>query len=108
MAWESGGWAPGAAHGPPGGPVRSLEAALEVAEPVAAALDVEEVAAVQEAVEEGGGHDLVAGQDLGPVLDRLVRKLCCQVHSSLRLRKKRSIIPFCSGVYGVMNSCCSR
>jgi len=28
----------------------------------------------------------------------------CQVHTSLRLRKNRSIIPFCSGVHGVTNS----
>jgi hypothetical protein len=25
-------------------------------------------------------------------------KLCCQTHSSFRLRKKRSMMPFCSGV----------
>ena len=35
-------------------------------------------------------------------------KLCCQTHSSFKLRKKRSMIPFCSGVDGVMNSCASR
>ncbi len=34
---------------------------LEVAEPVAAALDVEDVGAVEQAVEDGGGQDLVAG-----------------------------------------------
>jgi hypothetical protein len=26
-------------------------------------------------------------------------KLCCQTHSSFRLRTKRSMIAFCSGVY---------
>ena len=34
-------------------------------------------------------------------------RLCCQTHSSFKLRKKRSTSPFCSGVYGVMSSCCS-
>ena len=29
-----------------------------------------------------------------------VWNVCCQTHSSLRLRKKRSMMPFCSGVYG--------
>ena len=29
-------------------------------------------------------------------------KLCCQTHSSFRLRKKRSMIMFCSGVYGAL------
>jgi len=29
---------------------------------------------------------------------------CCQMHSSFSDRKKRSIRPFCSGVYGVVNS----
>jgi hypothetical protein len=48
-----------------------------------------------------------------PRLHRLPRlgevvNACCQTHSSLRLRKNRSIMPFCSGVYGVMNSCGSR
>jgi hypothetical protein len=32
-------------------------------------------------------------------------KFVSQTHSSLRLRKKRSMTPFCSGVYGVMYSC---
>lgn len=37
-----------------------------------------------------------------------LEKLCCQVYSSFRLRKNRSMSPFCSGVYGLMNSCFSR
>ena len=45
---------------------------LEVAETVAAALDVEDVAVVEEPVEDGGGEDLVAGQEFGPVLDAFV------------------------------------
>jgi hypothetical protein len=34
---------------------------------------VDDVHVVQEAVEDGGGEDLVAGEDLGPVADVLVR-----------------------------------
>jgi hypothetical protein len=32
----------------------------------------------------------------------------CHTHSSLRERKNRSMSPFCSGLYGVMNSWRSR
>ena len=52
--------------------VGELQRVLEVAEPVAAALDVEDVGAVEQAIEEGGGQDLVAGEELGPVADALV------------------------------------
>ena len=31
----------------------------------------------------------------------------CHTHSSFRLRINRSTKPFCSGLYGVMSSCCS-
>lgn len=51
---------------------RSLHEFLEASEPVGSALDVDDVTAVQDAVEEGGGHHHVAGQHLRPVLDRLV------------------------------------
>ena len=34
------------------------------------------------------------------------RKFCSQTHSSFSVRITRSTTPFCSGVYGVMNSCC--
>src|SRR5262249_39056841 len=50
----------------------SLGRGLELAEPIAATLDVQHVAAVQEAVEQRRGHDLVASQDLGPLLHGLV------------------------------------
>lgn len=45
---------------------------LELPQPVASALDVEDVAVMQEPVEDGGGQDLVAGEDLRPGLDALV------------------------------------
>lgn len=41
-----------------------------------------------------------------PRLNRLERVLLDTLF--LRLRKNRSMIPFCSGVDGVMNSCCNR
>ena len=47
---------------------RSLDQPLEVTEPVGSALDIEHMAAVEQAVEQRGGHDLVVGEDLGPVL----------------------------------------
>ncbi len=40
--------------------------------PVAVAADVDDVAAVEQTVQEGGGHDLVV-QDLAPALEALVR-----------------------------------
>ena len=52
--------------------VGELQRLLEVPEPVAAALDVEDMGAVEQAVEDGGGQDLVAGEELGPVADALV------------------------------------
>ena len=45
---------------------------FQVPEPVAATLDVEDVAVVQKAVQNGRGEDLVAGQDLGPVSNALL------------------------------------
>ena len=48
-----------------------LEGVLEIAKPVTAALDVEHVGAVQQAIEDRGGEDLVAGEQLGPVADAL-------------------------------------
>src|SRR5688572_24807880 len=57
-----------------GSGVGELERFLEVAEAVAAALDIENVGAVQQAVEDGGSQDLVAGEQLGPVADALVRR----------------------------------
>ena len=50
-----------------GGSGRALEEPVEVAQPVAAAVDVDDVHVVEQAVEDGGGEDLVAGEDLGPV-----------------------------------------
>jgi hypothetical protein len=47
---------------------------FEFAQPVAAAADVEDVAAVEQPVEDRGGEDLVAGQDLRPVADAFVRR----------------------------------
>jgi hypothetical protein len=47
--------------------VGELERVLEVAEAVAAALDVEDVVAVQQADEDGSGQDLVAGVMLPPM-----------------------------------------
>ncbi len=47
------------------------ESFLEVAQAIAAALDVEDVRAVQQAIENGGGQHLVPGQKLGPVADTL-------------------------------------
>ena len=41
-----------------------LESVFKVAEAVAAALDVEHVSAVQQAVEDGRGQNLVAGEKL--------------------------------------------
>lgn len=50
----------------------ALEGLLEVAQSVAAALDVEDMGAMQQPVEDGGGQHLVAGQQFGPVADTLV------------------------------------
>ena len=52
--------------------VSQADGLLQVAQPVAAALDVEDVAVMEQPVEDGGGQHLVAGQQLGPVLDALV------------------------------------
>lgn len=41
-------------------------------QPEAATVDVNDVDVVEQPVEDGGGEDLVAGEDLGPVLDVLV------------------------------------
>ena len=51
---------------------RALDGLFEVAEPIAATLDVEHVTVVQQSIEDGGGEDLVAGEHLGPVADALV------------------------------------
>ena len=42
--------------------VCQLEGVLEVPEPVASALDVEDMSAVQQPVEDGGGQNLIAGE----------------------------------------------
>ena len=49
-----------------------LEEAVELAQAVAAAVDVDDVHVVKEAVEDRRGEDFVAGEDLGPVPDVLV------------------------------------
>ena len=46
-----------------------VEDLVQVFQPVAATFDVENVALVQEAIEDGGRHDLVAGENFWPVLD---------------------------------------
>ena len=46
--------------------------AVDLLEPVAAVVDVDDVYVVQQAVEDRGGEDLVAGEDLGPVAHVLV------------------------------------
>ena len=45
---------------------------FEVSESVASAFDVEDVAVVEESVEDGGGEDFVAGEEFGPVADAFV------------------------------------
>jgi hypothetical protein len=50
----------------------SLQHPLEVPQAVRATLDVEDVTAMQQAIEQSRRHRLVAGEDLGPVLDRFV------------------------------------
>jgi hypothetical protein len=52
---------------------RHSQRLFQVAEPVAAPLDVEDVGAVQEPVEDRGREHLVAGQQFGPVAHALVR-----------------------------------
>ena len=47
-----------------------------LAHPVAIAADVDDVAMVQESVDERGGHDFVT-QDFAPVLEALVRRQHC-------------------------------
>jgi len=49
-----------------------LEEFLEILEPVGSATDVEDNTAMEKSVEDRGGHCLVAGEDPGPFLDRLV------------------------------------
>lgn len=48
------------------------EQPIELAEAVGAAVDVDDVHVVEQAVEDGGGEDFVAGEDLGPVAHVLV------------------------------------
>ena len=48
------------------------EEAVDLSEPVAAAVDVDDVYVVRQAVEDRGGEDLVADEDLGPVAHVLV------------------------------------
>ena len=48
------------------------EEAVDLSEPVAAAVDVGDVYVVQQAVRDRGGEDLVAGEDFGPVAHMLV------------------------------------
>jgi hypothetical protein len=43
------------------------EQAIELPEPVAAPVDGDDVDVVQQAVEDRGGEDLIAGEDFGPV-----------------------------------------
>jgi hypothetical protein len=45
---------------------------LEMAQPVAVALDVEDMGAVEQAIEDGGCQHLVAGKQFCPVADPLV------------------------------------
>jgi len=52
----------------------SLEPPFRIPQPVGAALDVGHMASVKEAVEKRRGHDLIRGQDLGPAVDRFVRR----------------------------------
>ena len=51
----------------------SLKMLLQILEPIRPALDVDDVAPVQEAVQNCRGHYLVSGEDLRPVLHGLVR-----------------------------------
>ena len=48
------------------------EQAVEFSEPVAAAVDMDDVHVVKQAIEDGGGQDLVAREGLGPVAHMLV------------------------------------
>jgi hypothetical protein len=48
------------------------ERLFEVAQPIAAAFDVEHVGFVQQPVKDRGGEHFVAGEQFGPVADRLV------------------------------------
>jgi hypothetical protein len=50
----------------------ALQGVLEVAQPVAAALDLEDMGAVEQPVEDSRGQHLVAGEQFGPVTDALV------------------------------------
>jgi hypothetical protein len=49
-----------------------LEEPIELAEPLNAAVDVNDVHVVKPAVEDSGGEDLIAGEDLGPILTCLL------------------------------------
>jgi hypothetical protein len=50
----------------------SFEGILEVAQAITAPLDVEDVGAVEQPIEDGGGEDLVTDEQPGPVADALV------------------------------------
>ena len=50
----------------------TLQGFLEIAQPVASALDGEDMGAMEQAIEDGGGQHLVAGKQFGPVADALV------------------------------------
>ncbi len=54
------------------GSVSTPELFVEFAQAVAAAFDVQDVAGVEQSVEDGGRDGLIAGQHLGPVADALV------------------------------------
>ena len=49
-----------------------FEGVLEVAQAITAPLDVEDVGAVEQPIEDGGGEDLVTDEQPGPVADALV------------------------------------
>jgi hypothetical protein len=50
-------------------PAPPAEGLLEVAQSVAATLDVQHGAELEQLFDDGGGQDLLAGKELGPVLD---------------------------------------
>ena len=49
-----------------------LEKSVQLAEAIAAAVDVDDVHVVEQPVEDRRGEDFVGGEDLGPVADVLV------------------------------------
>ena len=57
----------------------ALQRLFEIAQPVASPFDVNYVRPVQQAVEDGGGKDLVAGQQFRPVAHALVGGVLSQI-----------------------------